>query len=155
MFPRRWEVINLDSDEEEADESGHKHKKGCCPSTKKKPRFETLAEEDEKENAEPIMRRKAVTMTISNKVIASYFQTPSAAGSKKGAKKVASEHGKAVLDLVNRGTIKEVQILPTVGLKMAYQIVTHRTINGKFKKIEDLSKLFAGGRKWTKFLEVR
>ncbi|XP_055614102.1 kinesin-like protein KIF22 [Uranotaenia lowii] len=222
--PRRWEVINVDSDEEEADESGvvvrrrvskrlsgsrrafdgidpnaslihpavaksskpttidesylwevndgqvrrrstrismrksmgggHKHKKGCCPSTKKKPRFETLAEEDEKENAEPVMRRKAVTMTISNKVIASYFQTPSAAGSKKGAKKVASEHGKAVLDLVNRGTIKEVQILPTVGLKMSYQIVTHRTINGKFKKIEDLSKLFAGGKKWTKFLEA-
>uniref|UniRef100_A0A8D8BV12 Kinesin-like protein Nod n=1 Tax=Culex pipiens TaxID=7175 RepID=A0A8D8BV12_CULPI len=140
----------------------HVHsKKGCCPSTKKKkkqPRFEALAEEEaeaDKENEGHVtMRKKAPPMTISNKVIAGYFQTPGAGGGKKDAKMTASKHGKAVLDLVNRGSIKEVQILPTVGLKMAYQIVTHRTINGKFKKIDDLSKLFVGGKKWTKFLEA-
>uniref|UniRef100_A0A1Q3FVS5 Kinesin motor domain-containing protein n=2 Tax=Culex tarsalis TaxID=7177 RepID=A0A1Q3FVS5_CULTA len=137
----------------------HVHsKKGCCPSTKKKKqqRFEPLLEEAEadKENEGHVtMRKKAVPMTISNKVIAGYFQTPGAGG-KKDARMTASKHGKAVLDLVNRGSIKEVQILPTVGLKMAYQIVTHRTINGKFKKIDDLAKLFVGGKKWTKFLEA-
>nr|XP_019542201.2 kinesin-related protein 5-like [Aedes albopictus] len=133
----------------------HQHKKGCCQSAKKKkPRFEPLIE-DEKENLEQhnvTHRSKAMPLTISNKVIAGYFQTPS--GGKKEPKMTALKHGKAVLDLVNRGSIKEVQILPTVGLKMAYQIVTHRTINGKFKKIDDLAKLFVGGKKWNKFCEA-
>ncbi|XP_058819874.1 uncharacterized protein LOC131682432 [Topomyia yanbarensis] len=139
--------------------SHHQHRKGCCQSAKKKkPHFEALIE-DEKENLEQThiaaaaatMRKKAAPMQISNKVIAGYFQTP---GGKKEPKMTAFKHGKAVLDLVNRGSIKEVQILPTVGLKMAYQIVTHRTINGKFKKIDDLGKLFIGGKKWSKFLEA-
>ncbi|XP_055615677.1 kinesin-like protein Nod [Toxorhynchites rutilus septentrionalis] len=213
--PRRWEVINVDSDEEAGDESlvvvrrkqtkafsvkrqpfgeiinecithptpaaknvqiatdesylwdvqnGQarrrstrislriQQKKVCCQSAKKKQRFEALVE-DEKENVVSKPSRKAKNaLTISNKVIAGYFQTPG--GSKKDPKMTANKHGKAVLDLVNRGSIKEVRILPTVGLKMAYQIVTHRTINGKFKKIDDLAKLFVGGKKWTKFLEA-
>lgn len=106
----------------------HQHKKGCCQSAKKKKqRFEPLIE-DEKENLEQAnvtIKRKANPLTISNKVIAGYFhQTPGKG--KKEPKMTALKHGKAVLDLVNRGSIKEVQILPTVGLKMAYQIVTHR-----------------------------
>lgn len=106
----------------------HLHKKGCCQSAKKKKqRFEPLIE-DEKENLEQTnvtSKRKGHPLTISNKVIAGYFhQTPGRG--KKEPKMTASKHGKAVLDLVNRGSIKEVQILPTVGLKMAYQIVTHR-----------------------------
>ncbi|XP_065081907.1 uncharacterized protein nod [Ochlerotatus camptorhynchus] len=134
----------------------HQHRKGCCQSAKKKKqRFEPLIE-DEKENLEQAnvtIKRRANPLTISNKVIAGYFhQTPGRG--KKEPKMTASKHGKAVLDLVNRGSIKEMQILPTVGLKMAYQIATHRTINGKFKKIDDLAKLFVGGKKWSKFLEA-
>ncbi|XP_053682760.1 uncharacterized protein LOC128733150 [Sabethes cyaneus] len=137
--------------------TSHQHRKGCCQSAKKrKPHFEPLFE-DEKENLEHtavVPRKKPAPLTISNKVIAGYFHQTPAVGGKKEPKMTALKHGKAVLDLVNRGSIKEVQILPTVGLKTAYQIVTHRTINGKFKKVDDLSKLFVGGKKWAKFLEA-
>ncbi|XP_055548651.1 kinesin-like protein KIF22 [Wyeomyia smithii] len=136
--------------------SSHQHRKGCCQSAKKRKQHFEAVLEDEKENLEQTsmgLKRKVTHLTISNKVIAGYFHQTPAVG-RKEPKMTASKHGKAVLDLVNRGSIKEVQILPTVGLKTAYQIVTHRTINGKFKKIDDLSKLFVGGKKWSKFLEA-
>lgn len=39
-----------------------------------------------------------------------------------------SKHRKAILDLLNKGSRKELQILPTIGQKRAFQIVTHRYV---------------------------
>ena len=100
--------------------------------------------------------KKSKKMAMGDKIIAEYFSKqdqPSAKGLKSKKEKVCG-HKSSVLDLINRGSIKELQILPTVGLKTAYSIVTHRTIHGKFKKLDDLAKLFLGGKKWQKFQEV-
>lgn len=64
-------------------------------------------------------------------------------------------HKKKVLLLMNTGKFKELTLLPTIGAKTAYQIITHRSVNGKFKSIDDMKNLQAlKGKKWQKFLEV-
>lgn len=67
-----------------------------------------------------------------------------------------SDHVKSVLATLNKGSQKSLQKLPTIGLKTAYQITTYRSINGRFKTIEDLKKVPAmKGKIWEKFVEVR
>lgn len=68
-------------------------------------------------------------MPSHNKTIAGYFKTNhenNKPKTKKQAKDAQQKHEKAVLDLLNTGTIREIQILPQVGLKTAYQIITQR-----------------------------
>lgn len=73
-----------------------------------------------------------------------------ATSSKKSLK---SKHKDGVLRLLNSGTIKEVQILPRVGLKTAYQIVTNRIINGSYKNFQQLEKLpFWRGGEYKRFI---
>ena len=65
------------------------------------------------------------------------------------------EHQKEILDLLNTGTMNQLKLLPKVGLKTAYQILTFRTIQGKFKKIDDVKKVPGmKGKIWQNFLEV-
>lgn len=100
--------------------------------------------------AKTIVREQRKTKTkINNSFLASYFNNSS-------SKKVSKlSHKNAVLDLLNNGTMKDLQVLPTVGLKTSYQIVTYRTMNGKFKSIDDLKKLTnMKGKTWEKFLAV-
>jgi DNA uptake protein ComE-like DNA-binding protein len=66
-----------------------------------------------------------------------------------------SNHKKEVLDLLNTGTMNQLKLLPRVGLKTAYQLLTYRTIHGKFKKLDDVKNVPGmKGKIWENFLEV-
>lgn len=73
----------------------------------------------------------------------------------KGASK--ADHNKFILDILNTRTHKELKQLPMVGVKTAFQIVTYRSVKGKFKKIDELKNLvaFQGTKTWEKFLKVK
>lgn len=67
-------------------------------------------------------------------------------------KQALTLHKEFILKLFNTGNIKELQILPQIGLKTAYQIITHRSLNGKFKKIDDVGKMpIWRGKSWERF----
>lgn len=66
------------------------------------------------------------------------------------------EHKKAILKVMNKGSIKELKMLPAIGPKTALQIVSHRAVHGSYEALNDLQKLPAmKGKLWEKFLEVR
>lgn len=91
-----------------------------------------------------IIKKRARNMTD---VISSYFdlsQTISKA-----------DHESTLLEMINKGALKELKMLPTVGPKTAYQIMSYRAVNGVFKNLSDLKKLPAmKGKSWDNFLEV-
>lgn len=62
--------------------------------------------------------------TLNNTIIDGYCNGSNSTISKTSLAK----HRKAVLDLLNKGSMKELQILPQVGQKTAYQIVTQRYV---------------------------
>lgn len=104
----------------------------------------------------PQAKRKAVKrepkLKIKNEVVASYFEHKGNTSAKKVSK---GSHKEAILDVINTGSFKELQKLPTIGLKTAYQIVAYRSVNGKFKKIEDIKNVpMMVGKRWTNFLAV-
>ena len=87
-------------------------------------------------------------------MIASYFDL-STVNRGNSRKSRLQNHKTAVLEVINSGSMKELQVLPSIGLKTAYQIVTHRVLNGKFKTITDLKGLAClKGKLWDKFLKV-
>lgn len=49
-----------------------------------------------------------------------------AKGRRKKKESAADTHAKEVLNIVNNGNLKELQILPLIGLKTAYQIMSYR-----------------------------
>lgn len=62
---------------------------------------------------------------------------------------------KAIVKLMNTGKFSELQLLPTIGKKTAYQIISYRSMNGKFTSFDDLKRLPAfKGKMWQKFLDV-
>ncbi|XP_013097756.2 kinesin-like protein Nod [Stomoxys calcitrans] len=66
-----------------------------------------------------------------------------------------SRHRKAILELLNKGSMKEIQILPMVGQKRSFQIVTQRTLHGKFKNWQQVEKLpLWRGKEWERFAEA-
>lgn len=84
---------------------------------------------------EPEVLKASTTLKKSNKssksnnksnntIIDGYCNGSSSANTKTSV----SKHRKAVLDLLNKGSMKELQFLPQVGQKTAYQIVTQRYV---------------------------
>lgn len=64
------------------------------------------------------------------------------------------EHKQNILNIINKGAVKDLVILPTIGSKTAYQIVTYRSVKESFKKIDDLKKLPAmKGKAFEKFIQ--
>ncbi|XP_011183412.2 kinesin-like protein Nod [Zeugodacus cucurbitae] len=97
--------------------------------------------------------------SLNNNIIESYF----AIGSKKASSSInvkekksnIQKHRKAVLDLLNTGSMKDLQLLPQIGQKTAYQLVTQRTLSGKFKNISQLEKLTIWrGNSWSRFAQA-
>lgn len=82
-------------------------------------------------------------------VVPSYFN--SSGTIKKG------DHEKNILSIMNKGTFKEISMLPTIGHKTAYQIMSSRVVNGRYETLKDLKKLPAlrNGKAWDKFMEVK
>ncbi|XP_020717152.1 kinesin-like protein Nod isoform X3 [Ceratitis capitata] len=90
-------------------------------------------------------------------IIESYLTSGSngSALNTKGKKTNIQKHRKAILDLLNSGSRKELQILPQIGPKTAFQLLTQRTLNGKFKTIAQLEKLpIWRGNSWTRFAQA-
>lgn len=66
-----------------------------------------------------------------------------------------TDRKKAVVKLMNTGKFNELKLLPTIGVKTAYQIISYRSMHGKFASFDDLKNLPAlKGKKWQKFLDV-
>lgn len=91
-------------------------------------------------------------------VIANYFETSRTTLSNttvksKTKQNLKSKHKEGILRLLNIGTIKELQVLPRIGLKTGYQIVTHRILNGPYKNFKQLEKLpFWRGDEFKRFM---
>lgn len=70
--------------------------------------------------------------SLNNNIIESYFAiVPKKSSSYVNGKQKKSniqKHRKAVLDLLNSGSMKELQLLPQIGQKTAYQLVTQRYV---------------------------
>lgn len=97
--------------------------------------------------------KREIKPKVKNEVIASYFDNKFNATTKKVTK---VSHKKAILDVINTASIKELQNLPTIGPKTAYQIVAYRHIHGEFKKFDDIKNvpMMGTGKKWDSFLIV-
>lgn len=105
-----------------------------------------------RENVLPKIKEKTQKSKIKNKIVASYFYDSPSARASNITKK---DHKNAIMDLINSGSVKELQLLPGIGQKKAYQIVTYRTVNGKFKILEDVKKALPMAKKsWENFLKV-
>ncbi|XP_054730832.1 kinesin-like protein Nod isoform X2 [Anastrepha obliqua] len=119
--------------------------------------------ESDKGNGRPINNSKQhksvrnCVASLNNSVIERYFGLDSkkAIANVKINKPNIQKHRKDILDLLNTGSIKELQILPQIGQKMAFQLVTHRTFSGKFKNMTQLEKLpIWRGNSWTRFAQA-
>ncbi|XP_053948124.1 kinesin-like protein Nod [Anastrepha ludens] len=119
--------------------------------------------ESDKGNGKPINNSKQhksarnCVASLKNSVIERYFGLDSkkAIANVKINKPNIQKHRKAILDLLNTGSIKELQILPQIGQKMAFQLVTHRTLSGKFKNLTQLEKLpIWRGNSWIRFAQA-
>lgn len=125
------------------------------------PHKELPNEEEEEEQPQPSKAfkksnkpAKAIKPLINNPTIASYFNEKE---NKKrtNLKSNLAKHQKAILEILNTGNMKELQCLPQIGLKTAFQIVTQRTLHGKFKSFNHLGKLpIWRGTAWERFKEA-
>lgn len=128
-----------------------------CPPVRRSNRLSVMATAHETSlretsQAQPKAVKREPKHKIKNEVVASYFEHKGNASAKKVSK---VSHKKAILDVINTGSFKELQKLPTIGLKTAYQIVAYRSVHGKFKKIDDIKKVpIMVGKRWTNFLAV-
>lgn len=94
----------------------------------------------------PVNRKKKVEHSL-NEIIQSY--------SNRSQVVTKLDHKSNILEIINNGDLKKLKMLPTIGLKTAYQIMSYRAIVGTFETLEDLKKLEAmKGKLWNKFLEV-
>ena len=72
-------------------------------------------------------RKKSKTTQITkNNLIASYFNASINKDNNSNKKVTKTQHKTAILDIINNGNNKELQLLPQIGLKTAFQIVMHR-----------------------------
>ncbi|XP_055843366.1 kinesin-like protein Nod [Episyrphus balteatus] len=112
-----------------------------------------------KQNDKPTTSR---TVKKSKKPAGSLVQNPTIAGYFEGKenkstnlKSNLAKHQKAILEMLNSASMKELQYLPQIGLKTAFQIVTQRTLHGKFKNFTQVSKLpIWRGKAWERFKEA-
>ncbi|XP_065365872.1 kinesin-like protein Nod [Calliphora vicina] len=117
---------------------------------------ESLLAENKEDNVKVSKTVKKINKTtkgnaINNSIIDAYCNGSTSANGKTSLTK----HRKAILDLLNKGSMKELQILPQVGQKTAYQIVTQRTLNGKFKSVAQVEKLpIWRGSAWERFAQA-
>ncbi|KAG5679739.1 hypothetical protein PVAND_009283 [Polypedilum vanderplanki] len=68
--------------------------------------------------------------------------------------KSKKERQKAMLELLNTGSMKDLQYLPAIGQKTAYEIILKRSVKGVFKSLDDVKKaLMKKDKQWDNFLE--
>jgi DNA uptake protein ComE-like DNA-binding protein len=100
--------------------------------------------------------KSAAKRKTPEKLKAKKAPVPSILNRSASRKVTKADHKKEVLELLNTGTLNQLKMLPKVGIKTAYQIITYRTMSGKFKNIEEVKKVPAmKGKIWENFLEVK
>jgi DNA uptake protein ComE-like DNA-binding protein len=96
--------------------------------------------------------RKKQKQGIQNTLLASYLNN---SGKSLPSSVSQKNHKKAIMEILNSGGMKELQFLPGIGKKTAYEIVSKRTVKGKFESLDDIKKtLMMKDTSWNKFLEV-
>lgn len=106
---------------------------------------ENRSQDDGKPTPKKVAKQSKKTK---NQVVSLYFNPTSKNVSK-------ADHKKSILQILNKGNFKDIKMLPSIGDKTAYQIVSFRSVMGKFGAIDDLKKVPAmKGKLWEKFLEV-
>ncbi|XP_064078356.1 kinesin-II 95 kDa subunit-like isoform X2 [Macrobrachium nipponense] len=55
--------------------------------------------------------------------------------------RLQADHYKEILELLNTGTVRQLQALPTIGPKTAMVLYNYRQMYGKFNSVEDLEKI--------------
>lgn len=100
---------------------------------------------------EETISRNVKRQGVKNQIVASYYGQ-----SNKNITKVTKhDHKVAIMEMLNTGSVKDLQLLPTIGAKTAYQIVSYRMVKGKFKTLNEVKKaLMMKDKAWEKFLEV-
>lgn len=162
--PKRRNVdLSSTAVEETIDDSYFNNSVVQCPPVRRSNRIsvrETTIREAQMQsqlNVTKIQRKTKVEkrepkQKVKNEVVAAYFGSNCNVAT---AKVTQNSHQKAILDVFNTGTFKELQNLPTIGLKTAYQIVSYRCVHGKFKKIDDIKNVpIMIGKIWDKFVIV-
>jgi len=88
---------------------------------------------------------------IKNQIVATYYGQ----ATENITKVTKHDHKAAIMEMLNTGSVKDLQLLPTIGAKTAYQIVSTRMVKGKFKTLNEVKKaLMMKDKAWEKFLEV-
>lgn len=100
---------------------------------------ESKAVKEEQKKAEEKKKKASNPIFVKNKYLASYFRLSTQLEqpeeteergeqevTQKGGKAAQNTHSAEVLNILNGGNLRELQILPQVGLKTAYQIMTFR-----------------------------
>lgn len=103
-----------------------------------------------------VIRQNRISVRHENKVKIPRVKNEALAmlKSPRGLKK--SDLKKAILEIMNTGRFNDLKALPKVGQKTAFQIISYRGLNGKFKTFDDLKEIPAmKGKAWGNFLEVR
>ncbi|XP_070495440.1 kinesin-like protein Nod [Chironomus tepperi] len=94
--------------------------------------------------------RLAKRQVVKNKIVASYYGQ----STENVTKVTKNDHKAAIMEMLNTGSVKDLQLLPTIGAKTAYQIVSYRMVKGKYKTLNDVKKaLSMKDKAWEKFLE--
>ncbi|GJQ79414.1 hypothetical protein Trydic_g16273 [Trypoxylus dichotomus] len=100
-----------------------------------------------------IKRSLASTLTNQKNGRDSYRISRSSSVSKIAKKMEKVEmHKLNILQVLNKGDIKELQKLHTVGPKTAEQIYLFRKLNGPFKMVHDLEQILYQGKSYERFL---
>lgn len=96
------------------------------PPTRRSMRIETIAVNRQSLTNKIHLTTTKVTKTSKKNPLTDYFINGPAR--KVGIKDARKQHKDSILKLLNKGTLKELQILPLIGLKTAYQIIFQRLV---------------------------
>lgn len=108
-------------------------------------RISSYREDQKVKSASPVIIKKRARNTTD--VISSYFD--------RSQTITKADHKIAILKMINKGNLKQLILLPTIGAKTAFQIMSYRAVKGAFNQLSDLKKLPAlKGKSWDNFLEV-
>lgn len=95
--------------------------------------------------------RTVKRQVVKNRIVASYYGQ----STENITKVTKHDHKAAIMEMLNTGSVKDLQLLPTIGAKTAYQIVSYRMVKGKYKTLNEVKKaLMMKDKAWEKFLEV-
>ncbi|KAL7029769.1 hypothetical protein ACKWTF_006352 [Chironomus riparius] len=94
--------------------------------------------------------RSVKRQVVKNQIVASYYGQ----STENITKVTKHDHKTAIMEMLNTGSVKDLQLLPTIGAKTAYQLVSHRMVKGKFKTLNEVKKaLMMKDKAWDNFLK--